>query len=503
MPTIIITGLVLFSVLVGGTLYVYKPKLKYVLTIVAMALVGFLGLGMGAAYSIGLNAAQTGAVSGYDQYLNGTVVAVPPPTQVVCTRDGSCVHTERCDKYVISYAYTDKNGNYHPEVDGYHQCPIATVEYTDYVKYSTRPDGSHQKILVIADHRFAANPVHWSEWGGVDWTDSWGTPSFGDVPRGAPAVMAQWRRDIAAGNAPSITVQDTYDNYILASEGTILRAYSGDINKLLRLHLLPDHTANMTNPIYGYLNAAKMQFVCMPKPVNAAAWESALMHFNSALGTHLQGDMHVLAIRSSCLSKAGVSTEDALNAVQAYWLNELGKDAIAKNGIILLLGVDDSGSTIQWAKAATGMPIGNNVMLQMLQSALANVSFSPAAVFGNTTATIVNVKGTLTPRYTLGKGVVPNVVMVQQPFKRACMKCESASDKAKGEGGQGFVYLQTEIPLAGTTLVVTDILYVISMLILWGVVFVGVIPHYAIESPFKEPSRQSGRGSSSSIRFRY
>jgi hypothetical protein len=181
---------------------------------------------------------------------------------------------------------------------------------------------------------------------------------------------------------------------------------------------------------------------------------------------------------------SNISEESYLIALKAYWLNELGKNALAKNGIVLVLALDDTGTTIQWAKAATGMPIGNNEMVQGLQNELEDVAFDPDKLFGDTKATIVVTNGKKKPSYTIGNGIVSQVVMVDFPFKRACMGCKSAADK----GQQGFIYLSTEIPLAGTHLVVTDLLYALIVLVLWGVVLFWAYPGLTANYPFKQPN---------------
>lgn len=477
MLTITFTGLLVMGVLAGLTLYGYKNRtLSLVLTVVITALVSVFGLGTGAAYHIGLSAAQTGAVSGYHQFLNGSLVSADVNV-THCDRDGSCVHEDNyCDSYtdIETETYTDANGKTQTRtklVTKYHSCPQMTEEYT----YTVADNFGNR--YTIANHIFAENPTQWRS-KGVDMSGS------GSVPRGVPPRWQQFKTDIDAGDADPVTVPNTYSNYVLGSEATILKASSQDIKQLQKAKLLPLHTANMNkDPIHDDFNADKVSFVGMSAPANAATWQQALMRFNAALGMRLQGDMHLVVLKASSLP-SNISEESYLNALKAYWLNDLGKNALAKNGIMLVLGLDETGAKIQWAKAATGMPVGNNEMVQGLQNELEGVSFDPDKLFGNTKASIVESNGKKKPTYTIGEGIIPQVVMVDFPFKRACMGCKSAEDK----GQQGFIYLQTEIPLAGSDLVITDVLYVVTIVVLWGVVLFWAYPRLSLNEPFEQRS---------------
>jgi hypothetical protein len=163
-------------------------------------------------------------------------------------------------------------------------------------------------------------------------------------------------------------------------------------------------------------------------------WQEALRRFNAALGSKLQGDLHAVVVNSARVS----DPHDYLKALRAYWLSgHFGKSAIAKNGIILVVGTTD-GQTIDWAQAATAMPYGNNVMLQAMQNNLAPVAgvkqpLTPQHVFGEPHTVITaatkpgahdNVQVTLsTPR-----GVLEQTMFEFAPYLRPCMVC------AKGQG---------------------------------------------------------------------
>jgi hypothetical protein len=438
------------------------PNAAAVITVAAIAT---LALG-GSSYPVAHKIAQHGAVSGYKQFLNGTIVSADVKT-IRCSEDGPCVHEYDCDAYTVtvvdSAAYTDSNKVYHPEVSHpetrYHDCPYATREYTYSVKDSIKvPD--HDRIHVIASHVFSADLHYYRHDSAREGY------RFTHVFRGVPSQWAKALQDLKSGNSDPVTAVAKYKNYILASEDTILKSASDNIALLNKQKLLPEHTRRLEDPIHDHYLADKVSFVGYT-PDNAAEWQDALMHFNAALGMGTgkdkdgakQGDMHVVVVKASMVP---VSSEDYLNAIKAYWLNGLGKNAIAKNSIILVLAVDDSGHKLEWTKAATGMPAGNGAMLQALSNDMNGAAFDPQTLFGDTTAQISEGKAT----FTIGSGLVPQTVMVDFPFKRACMGCEGKEDK----GQQGFVYLSTEIPLGTTGIIVTVLIDLFIGALLWGAV---------------------------------
>lgn len=412
----------------------------------------FLGAITPASYFIGLHASQQGAVSGYSQFLNGSIVAANVET-TNCSRDGSCQHSYECDSYSVTVQDVsyDSKGKAHyssHQETRWHDCPYVTQEF------SYTLDDSLGDSHTIASHVFATTPVAWKDpysfWGGTK-----AIP--GDVNRGVPAQWQHAADGIKLGNLDPVTVPNTYKNYILSSEKTLLKDSSDEIDALKSKNLLPNHTVNLQKPIYDNFIADKINFVGVsPTPSVASTWRSALMHFNAALGMTRQGDLHVIAVKASAVAKV-TSPDGYLNAVKAHWLNDLGKKALAKNGVIVVLAVDDSASTIKWSRSSTGMPIGNGAMIQALNLELTGTPFTPANVFGSTTASTTTVNGKLTAKYSVGTGIVAHIILQKYPFERACMGCSGAEDA----GQTGFTQLSTEIPLGGTALVWTIIIDVV------------------------------------------
>lgn len=456
-----IVGLTMTVWLVGAVLLCLSFPKK--LPAVALGISFTVAVGTSTlSYPIALSAVQTGAVNGYHQSINGTVVRVPPPLVIDCSEDGSCAHEHDCDRYTETHteSYTDSNGKSKTrtvEETKYRRCPEMTQEFTYTLNITT--DGKSIKTLTIASDIYAANPVRWRG-------DIAVNPN---VPRGVPPQWQHARDSLAHGIGDPVTLSGDYANYILSNEETILRASSGDIDKLQQKHLLPLPTARMdiakdddlTPTIYNGMDADKVSFVGMSPPANQADWQAALMRYNTALGMQHQGDMHVVIIKDSTLQ--GVVSPDAYAAaVKAYWLNDLGKFALAKNGIMVVLGVDDKLTKVQWARADTGMPAGNGPMLDALKYNLPGVAFDPKKVIGETTTHVTN--GSPKVTYSYGNGVIEQTTLHDFPFARACMDCRDT-------GQPGFVYLQSEIPITTAGIVVAtiiDIALVIAVLCAGG-----------------------------------
>jgi hypothetical protein len=404
--------------------------------------------GAGAAtYPIMHSISKEHAVGGYHQYLNGSIVSADME-HFKCTRDGPCDHEYSCDYYYTTEYYTDSDGNTHSREElHWHHCPYASEEFSYMVT------DTFGNTYDLGDHFFAEKPLPWKRNKSV--------PT--DVPRGVPARWQHAHDSLKRGDSDPVTVQGEYKNFILSSEDTILKAASSNIAQLRKARLLPDHTKNIQSPIHQQYLADKVSFVGFT-PSNPAAWQDALMHFDAGLGMTRQGDMHIVAIKASGIP-ASISPEDYMNALKAYWLNSLGKNALAKNGIALVLAVNDSASQVEWAKAATGMPIGNGVMLQRLSSQLSGLPFTPPAILGSTTARVDPTTHKVT--YTPGSGRAAQIVMQEFPFVRACMECKDKNEK----GQHSFVDLSDQIPLSTSGRVWGTILLLALIFIGWSWIY--------------------------------
>ena len=401
---------------------------------------------------IGPSLSRNSAINGYKEFYNGSITqarVVPD----ICQRDGSCQYSYQCDPYQVKVvdraAYTDSNGNYHSEQSHYetryHDCPYVTREL-DYVL-----DDSIGRSITIGDNYFESNPQPWRG----------GRSIPGDVPREAPARWVTAKQNVEAGMSDPVTGVFKYANFILASESDLYKKYSGSIAKYQKASLLPKHTDKLGDDVlYDYgMQATKLQAVGGLKVGNIPRWNDRLMRLNAALGSDLQGDMHVVLMPASKVS----NPDDYITALKAYWTS-LGKWSISKNGIILAIGVNADGKTVEWSRAATGMPQGNGAMLTALSLRLNQTPFEPDALFGNVPTSVYNNGKKLKVKYNHNAaGLVGKTILVDFPYKRPCMKCEDA-----GEAGVGYVELKDLVPIkTGAKIFMFFIVLFLSLGIWW------------------------------------
>ncbi len=383
------------------------------------------------AVEIGPSLARSSAVNGYHEFYNGSIVRAIPDT-ISCQRDGACVHEYECDPYEVKIvdraAYTDSKGTYYPEISHYetryHECPYATRE----VSYVL--EDSLGRTLVIGDHYFESNPQPWRFGRGI--------PS--GVPRQPPRRWVEARDRLRAGMSDPVTAPNTYANFILASGDKLYQEYGGSIAGYRKAGLLPKHTVGLSERMFYDYNtrANKLQVVGGVRIKNPALWQDRLMRFNAALGSELQGDLHIVVVPAQAVS----NPDDYVTALKAYW-QSLGKWSISKNGIILAIGASPDGSTVTWARAETGMPIGNSTMLQALNLSLDGSGLDPTVLLGNVPAQVTTQRGKTKVNYDLSRGgVIGSIILVQYPFKRPCMEC-----KGKSDSGTGYVNLRDFVPI--------------------------------------------------------
>lgn len=385
----------------------------------------------------------------YNEFLNGYETEAIQLTQP-CERDGGCKRNYDCDPYEVAVqnSSTDSKGNttyYTTYETHYHSCPYATEEWTFVIKTSLKQD------FTISADGFATNPQQYRGDRGIP----------GGIQIGVPEFWAQAKARIDSGNPGPVTVQSTYKNYILASQSSILRKFSGAMEDFKTKNMLPG--LSTSTPGYGitapYVGTKTYFVQGLP---NQDQWRAAVNQFDSALGTDLQGDMHVVFVPKD------TDKDQYKGALTAYWTGpEMEKNGLSKNGIVLVIGTD--GKTSSWVKAFTGMPGGNEAMLTELES-LKNLDLSdPAKLLGTPKGIINGEKKVKEIVHTQGQ--IESIVWGANKFQRVCMVCETAGDK-----GQGFAYLDADIE--PTTGQVYTILFVSALLfaLMWGGVAWAQIP---------------------------
>lgn len=413
----------------------------------------------------------------YEQFVNG--VETVADVDVTTCYEGHSGNSRsagysNCDYSHVTSSYTweephttttctsDAKGNstcttstYYTTETGYIYTPFATKEFRFYVDASAGKGGDfprhyYNTVYVAKDAaRFRSN-----------------VPIPASVPRGAPADWLDAKQHLVDGDARPTTMISSYDNYILASDDKILKAFGGDLARYKKAGLLPDLAANITtDPISGptHTHADKVAFVGVTS-INKPQMQNAVMRFNAALGMTLQGDLHVVFVDSNT-----IGANQAVNyttALKAYWQGPtFAKRAIAKNGIILVIGVKDS--KVDWARASTGMPFGNESMAKWVEDWLPGQDINPRTLFGEPRTVIKpgvtaetfkssDVKVTLsTPR-----GALEEIMFEKAPFSRARMSCDD--NKCVG-----FKHLIDKIEPTGTQKTWMVVVTAVLALMLW------------------------------------
>lgn len=429
-----------------------------------LALLGGLSLGLVAAvalgyvdfpYRVNLNAMLAGALAvsllvpgvvllgghfvkqsalSYDEFWNGYETAAIAEVDR-CERDGSCSHTYDCDPYPYAYTVWDsvsdgKGGTTsvprQVTETRYHECPYATEEWT--YRVETTLDG-----YTVSSNIFSAEPQEW-RWGV-------GIPSY--VDRGVPAAWQAVKDRLDRGDPGPVTEVHSYENYILASQSTILKRYSDQIETYKDAGMLPRPADRTTSG----MQAAKAYGVGIDL---SPEWRERVMRFNAALGTELQGDLHLVVIGED------VDKHAYVGALQAYWQSpELGDKALSKNALVVVLGTEN-GRTVEWAKAFTGMPGGNEQLLMQISSELPGTDLDPAVILGTPTAKIRGENVTI--KHT--NGLLEEMVWGPHEFARVCMVCEGEEDQ-----GVGFSYLSSDIqPSTGQKVAIFSVALFVSAL---------------------------------------
>lgn len=357
----------------------------------------------------------------YNEYINGwEVAAVAHPIQ--CTRDGPCRYTYNCDPYIVRVSYscgTSKEPKtcYRNETR-YHDCPYVKVE-TTYVVNTTIGN------FTIDSHRFPVNPDQHR------WRSSTSVPQsvIAQAGVGEPDVWTAAKKRLASGYPGPVTNRRTYENFILASDRTILLQYSSKIAEYEKAGLLPKISTGIEFPYH----APKAYFVGLR--IGGAPWQAAVEYLNAALGSSLQGDLHLVLVNSSVITN---KDEYAL-ALKAYWQDNtrFGRDCLSKNGILVVVGTD--GTKVDWARAFTGMPEGNESMIVALEKRLPGTALVPDLVVGSTKLRIPPAGPSAT---VIGTGVIESILFDSETkFSRIKMGGK--------DGDVGYAYLARETPVPG------------------------------------------------------
>jgi len=381
-----------------------------------------------AATKIGWEVSKSNLIT-FNEYWNGwELLAVSQDT--TCERDGSCSHHYDCDPYIVMVPYScdcDSKGNcstcFRPETR-YHACPYVDIE-TDFFVQTTLGN------FTIAENRFPDNPqAH-------RWRRSKGIPSYviENAGTGKPPFWVKAKARVESGRPGPASIRKAYVNYILASDRTIFKQYSAEIEKFNSAGLLP----KINSGIRDFYLADKAYLVGY-RPQNVNDWQSKLAYLNASFGAELQGDLHLILVQNDAISR---NPDVYVLALKAYWQNTkvFGRDALSKNGTVVILGTED-GVTVSWSRAFTGMPLGNEYLCVYLRDNLKGLRLAPEIVIGGGGGNFYAERGSVKVRGIHGKGALESALWGSDD---PSTKFRRYSMSGKSGDGSGFLYLKGEI----------------------------------------------------------
>lgn len=390
--------------------------LEYLIVMVVISAVGAPG-----SIYVGWEIAKKNQVV-FHEFWNGWELAVEKE-DVQCSRDGPCYWEYDCDPYVVFYnCNCDEKGNCQTCMRiEYHSCPYVTVESNYYIDTTL---GRYTIYL----NRFPEDPDSYR------WRPNHSIPDgvIENAGVGEPPFWIEAKKRINSECPGPVTQRHDYNNYIYASDQSILRQYHDAVAKYEALGLFPQFQKN----IFNFYESDKTYFVGF-SPKDPKLWRSLVSYFNAALGSVLEGDLHFVAVN---VSKIDDFEEYAL-ALRAYWQDKKrhGRDVMSKNSIVVVCATD--GQAITKARSFTGMPLGNEDMLVAIDSRLKGVPFEPLSVIGRVGGKL---KGRSVTSETASGGILEDVIFgisdLSTKFRRISMVKKDA-----GDVGEGFLYLVSEI----------------------------------------------------------
>lgn len=320
--------------------------------------------------------------------------------EITCTRDGPCRWSYECDPYTVCNEVctgSGKDEECHEECHTeYHNCPYCTSEYNYDVNTTLGP-------YRIVSNRFPPNPDSHR------WRRGEEVPQYiiNDAGIGPTQFWLNARARIDSGLPGPVTKTYSYTNWILRSDYSILRNYSDKVAELKARRLLPPYVTD----IHDYYWADKLAFVGVGVP-NPVLWQRRVEYLNAELGRSLQGDLHVVIVK-------GIADPDGyIMALKSLWQNadSLDRNTASKNTILVAIGTDD-GRTVSWARAVTGMPMGNELLSTRLRNDFKGMPLTPDSVLGQTHAHLSNGR---IDSVSVSGGLAAYVLR-QTPFQRVHM----------------------------------------------------------------------------------
>lgn len=271
-------------------------------------------------------------------------------------------------------------------------------------------------------------------------------PSFPNTT-GYPDFWLEVKARVEANQPGPVTLRMPYENYILASQNSILKRFNDSIERYEKLGQLPA----INSKLHGFYFSDRVYFVGT-RP--SGDWQKAMQRFNAAFGQTLEGDLHLVVVDGNKIT----DRDNYAGALFAYWQSaKFGKNALSKNSIVIVVGTKD-GATIDWAVATTGMPLGNELLLEEIRKDLKGKELSPEALLGSPYARITGPKSVAV---TNTASELEKLLWGPNKFKRVHMKSD--------DGEVGFEYLLRELkPTTGQLVVILLVITLLASLA-WGI----------------------------------
>jgi len=323
----------------------------------------------------------------------------------------------------------------------YHECPYTTYEL-NFTADTTL--GSY----TVDTNRLPENPNQHR------WRRSVPVPQYVEERAGVgePSAWRALRERLQQGKPAPVTTRNAYDNYVLASEDSLFRKHSADIAEYEAKGLMP----KLARGLSGFVNPPRC-FVLGNVP-NANEWTQSLAYTNASLG-QIQCDLYVVATNNKFISD---NIDRYVLALQAYMLDPVkhGKDALAKNTVVVLIGTND-GKTVDYARAFTGMPRGNENVVIALTDHLSGLPFSQELLLGQQSSTAQSSQSnvaddsffsSVATRWNISvmrqaqdaPGIIPRILTGKDisgiQFRRISMTGK--------DGNGGYMYLKNDVRIA-------------------------------------------------------
>lgn len=441
---------VLALVIVAGCVFLVKAKYAPHVTALSIAILAAM-LAPWGVYSITAAVAKNDDQT-FSEYWNGSESSVSA-TPVQCSRDGFCKHNYDCDPYTVTHVETstDSKGKTSTRIvttTEYHHCPYSNEE-TDFIINTTVGPFTAGSAVMTGD-KFRGDR---------------------EIPGGrqsAPSAWVEAKQRIESGNPAGVTSRHPYKNFILAADSTLFKNYSDKIDNLLGKNLLPAPSASIQG-----LYSANKAYSAGDTKLDMNSMNDQLAHLNGYVGAELHGDMHIVFVESA---QAGDPT-DYTNALKAHWTSPaIGKNAIAKNTLTLVVGVvqKDNKPVVDWAKGFTGMPLGNEALIQQFSNLKGDVidgNFIGATKYDPSAK-----------KYVMSGGKVESMISGPNKFVRMSM---SGNDTTAN--GAGFSYLSDSWEMKPEALAVAIWISSIMSVIL---LTIGTVISVKMGNDFKDPVRK-------------